>query len=334
MKFNNTRVTISGDIHLNLRSTDLVMKLWESERFLALFHLLASNDSKIIILNGDIFDKAKVTYEEVGLFFEGIGILNEANKDVYIVEGNHEVIDSSTTTFDFLPHSGFKRLKADQLKFPGVDLWVVGHPYINYIEKDLLPISFDTKNILISHYRSDIGYASSEVDNELVSDRFDDAVLSDIHYRLSPAHNIQYTSSPYGIHYTPDKDYGYCTIDIKDGDYEIEFIKLTLPSKVKLTTTKEELSDTVASLDPSNKYNLEIAGTSCTASLSSISKGEGPITKFSFSDIEVDAGELLVDTLKDSSDSSISDIIMVALDDVELSDEELENAKKLLKELL
>lgn len=334
MQYKEGKVSVVGDIHLSLRSGLAGQNDWERDRFIELFNHVALNDSAIVVLNGDIFDKAKVTYEEVGLFFEGIQILNDADKDVYVTDGNHEELSKDKTTFDYLPHSGFIRVKTGAISFEGVDLWLVGHPYISYIEKDLLPISYDRKNVLLSHYRSDIGYAPSEIDNELVSDRFNDAVLSDIHYRLTPAHNIQYTSSPYGIHFTPDKDYGYCTIDIKNGDYKIDFIKLNLPSKVKLTVKQSDLKETLKTLDIANKYNIEITGVSSSESLVDLADNQDVITKFKFSDLEDDIMEVVTDDLREAGNVSVSDIIMVALDDVELTIEELDKAKKFLKEVL
>ena len=331
---NPTKLSICGDIHLNLRSLAVGHQDWERERFLALFQILANNDSKTILLNGDIFDKAKPTFQEIGVFYEGIDILVTANKEVLVSDGNHEELSATSTTFDFLPHAGFRRIKADYLAFASTYIWIVGHPHISHISKDLLPIMYDKKNILISHYRSDIGYAEEEVDNGMVSGRFDDAVLSDIHYRLSPAHNIQYTSSPYGIHFTPDKDYGYCTITMDDNGYEIDFVKLDLPSKVKITTPSKDLEDTLTQLDKANRYNIEVTGSSTTEHLTEIAK-HGSITKFNFSEQDMsDSFEEITDDIKAAGDNSISEIIMVALDDVELSPEELAKAKVILQETL
>ena len=331
LKHKNCKVSISGDLHLNLRAVGVGAADWERDRFIALFEELAGNDSDIIILNGDIFDKAKPTFLEIGLFYEVLNLLNK--KTVYVIDGNHEELSATQTVFDYLPEAGFNRIKVGSLDFDKVSLWLVGHPHISNIEKDLLPITFDKKNILISHYRSDIGYADAEIDNELVSNRFDDTILSDIHYRLFPAHNIQYTSSPYGIHYTPDKDYGYCVIDITNAGYEIEFIKLALPSKVKLTTTLENLEDTLTQLDKANKYNLEISGASTTENLAHIGKYPS-VNTFSFSEEVQEDYQDIANDLKTSSDDSISDIIMLALEDVELNTDELTRAKKILAEVL
>ncbi len=327
------KISVSGDIHLNLRSNSLEATDWERDRFIELFTILADNDSDVVVLSGDIFDKSKPTFKEIGLFYEGIDLLKEANKQVYVIDGNHEVISDTQTTFDYLPEAGFTRLKANVLTFGGVYLWLVGHPHISNITKDLLPIMYDKKNILISHYRSDIGYAKEEVDNELVSRRFDDAILSDIHYRLSPADNIQYTSSPYGIHFTPDKDYGYCTITISSKDYEIDFIKLNLASKVKITTTTANLKETLKQLDSCNMYNLEVSGVSSTEHLTEIAK-YSCVSKFTFSELSTECFEEVTDELKAAGDTSVSDIIMVALDDVELSEAELIRAEKILQEVL
>lgn len=332
LNFNLSKITVSGDIHLNMRSNISENNAWERERFLLLFTEFAGNDSNIIILNGDIFDKAKPTFLEIGVFYEGIQKLKD--KTVYIVEGNHEELSTKSTTFDFLPEAGFSRIKADCLSFPHVYLWLVGHPYISNIEKDLLPIMYDKKNILISHYRSDIGYAKEEVDNSIVSSRFDDAVLSDIHYRLFPADNIQYTSSPYGIHFTPDKDYGYCTIDATKPNYKIDFIKLDLPCKVKLTVKADTLKDTVKQLDKANRYNLEVLGEATTDNLSQISD-RSEVSKFTFSGLGGEESvKDITDDMKVLANSTLEDIIMQSIADVDFTEKQFSRAKTILSEVL
>ncbi len=330
--YEEVNVTISGDIHLNLRSNDSEVILFEYDRFLKLFKEFSENDSDIIILNGDIFDKAKPSFKEIGLFYEGLELLK--NKTVFVVEGNHEELSKTQTTFDYLPEVNFRRIKADVLTFNSTYLWLVGHPHIDNIKKDLLPIMYDKKNILISHYRSDIGYADAEVDNEMVSNRFDDAILSDIHYRLSPADNIQYTSSPYGIHFTPDKDYGYCTVSISKKGYNIEFKKLLLPSKAKVTTTTEDLKETLKQLEKSFLYNIEVSGKSSSEHLDELNKYSN-VVKFSFSEQEgQEEFEDITDELKASSEASVIDIIITALDDGVLEEDEMERARKVLSEVL
>jgi len=325
-------ISVCGDIHLNLRTASDYD--WEVARYLSLMEVLANDDSGVVVLSGDIFDKAHATLQEIAVFYEGLSLLVDANKEVIIIDGNHEELDSETTTFDLLPRKGFTRIKVSYLTFAGVEVWFVGHPHISSITSDVIMPSTDKKSILISHYRSDIGVAAEEVDNYLVSLKFDDTILSDIHYRLTPADNIRYTSSPYGIHYTPEKDYGYCQIIINDGDYEIVDVNLKLPSKVKIQCTEQELPTVLDSLDAQNKYKLAITGENTTESLQLL-KEHGEVTKFSFEG-GVDSSQVddIADELLITMQNSVSDVIVVALADLELTEEELDRAKKILQEEL
>jgi len=328
----NAVLSIVGDIHLNLRTKEY--EEWERDRFLQLFHTLAADDSDIVILNGDTFDKALATLQEIGVFYEGINILTTAGKEVYITDGNHEELDKDTTTFSLLPHDGYTHIKADYLESNSTYIWLVGHPYIQSITDDYFPIMTDKKNILVSHYRSDIGVADEEIDNNLVSDRFDDTILSDIHYKLVPADNIRYTSSPYGIHFTPAKTYGYCMVRLNPEGYEVEDITLNLPSKEKVICKDDTLKDTLAALDEANVYKIEIIGDSNSEALLAIQDASN-VSKFSFTettkstDVDDVADELLIEM-----QNSVEDIIIVALADLELTDDEVERAKKIIQEEL
>ena len=326
-----TKIAICGDIHLNLRNPKLFD--WERDRFIAVFKTLAASDADTVVLSGDIVDRPKVTLDEISTFYEGINLLNYAGKNVYVIAGNHEVLDKETTTFSHLPEKGYTYLHEPKLlTIEGVDLHLVGHNKIHEIEN--LQISKKKCSILISHYRSDIGVASEEVDNDYVSKTFSDTILSDIHYRLEPRYNIQYTSSPYGIHYTPKKAYGYITLTINKGDYFTDFVELHLPSKIKLSVNLEDFEDTLDLLDDNNYYNLDIKGEATNSMLNAI-KEHTCIDKFSFQLTEVDEEIVnIADTILEESKNSIAEIIAFTLEDMGLTEKQLNKTNKLLLELL
>lgn len=328
----HTKMSIGGDFHLNLRDSSL--EDWERDRFLSIFDEFANNDSTLIVLNGDIFDKAKPTLQEIGVFYEGLDILAKSGKDVLLIEGNHEELGGTNTTYDHLPHTNFTRIKVDYLETSNFYIWMVGHPYISSITDGTLPIMHDKDNLLISHYRSDIGVAKEEIDNSIVSDMFVDTILSDVHYRLHPTDNIQYTSSPYNIHYTPQHDTGYITIEFKDDSYSILFHKLSLPSKYKVATKLEKLEDTLKQLVPIHRYNLEVVGTSSSEALQLISDYPN-VVKFSFTERD-DAAMLddLTDKLEEMSNTSLEEMIMTSLETFELTEKERELARTFITEEL
>lgn len=325
-------LSIVGDIHLNLR--DKRLEGWERNRFIQLFKTLAEDDSNIVVLNGDIFDKAIVTLFEVAVFFEGIKLLTDAGKEVYVIDGNHEEIDDKRTTFDLLPHEGFTRFKADCIEFDSLYLWLVGHPHIATLDSPNFPIAKDKPNILLSHYRSDIGVAHEEVNNGVVSGRFTESILSDIHYKLEPAENIRYTSSPYGVTYTKDKFYGYTKLYINKKDFEIKDVQLHLPSKVKISVRAGDIVETFGTLDDDNMYKVEIVGQSSSEILQKIQEHSN-ITSFYFTENHDD--EMIADItdeLRVELHNSLQEIILVALDDLELTQEERDRAAKVLQEEL
>ena len=322
----NSIVSVSGDIHINLRDVDT--KLWEVGRVLQLFTTLANDSSNIVILSGDIFDKANATLEEIGLFYEGLELLQD--KRVYIIEGNHEELSEYETTFKFLPSGKYTLVQSDYLVHPTSYIWLVGHPHIHPLVKDNFPIMKDKKNILISHYRSDIGFAKEEISNEIISDKFTNTILSDIHYRLYPAENIRYTSSPYGIHFSPKKEYGYTQIYFSKNGFEIKDITLDLPSKIKVTTSSDKLEDTLKSLSDKHLYKLEITGEVSSLMLGMLAEAPN-VYKFSFEELE-DTVEDIAEELLVSMGNSVEDLLVVALGDLSLSEEELNRAKAIIKE--
>lgn|GEM_PF-5186157 len=263
-KSTDIKIVIVGDIHLQLRGN---YKAWEEGRFLQLFRTIAlESKPDVVILNGDIFDRAKITYDELALFYKAIAILTtEFDTEVYVVDGNHEEFSATTTIFDKIPECGFTRVKYGILEInSNYSLCLVGHPFLSEVFN--LAKMVETKHkFLISHYRSKIKFADEEVDNERVSQTYDHTFLSDIHYPFFPKPNICYTSSPYSIHFTTNQtERGYIELIIGEDDYSFSFKKLDLPSKVKLqlsvTMPEEEIREVIKSLNPKNLYVVEFVG--------------------------------------------------------------------------
>ena len=127
----NSIISVVGDIHINLRNTTEAH--WESMRFLELCKILAEDDSTIVVFDGDTFDKAAPTLQEIALFYEGLGIIKSKNKSIYILDGNHEELSDTLTTFDLLPKVDFYHIKLDFLETDSTYLWLVGHPNIQNI---------------------------------------------------------------------------------------------------------------------------------------------------------------------------------------------------------
>jgi hypothetical protein len=261
-----TKIVVSGDIHINLRGDyefekNRVMLLGQEILEQGLEFLEGTPKGNfLVILSGDIFDKAKPSFEEIGLFYEFLAVFSEI-ADVFVIAGNHEELGKNTV-FDFIPEHGYKYIKYSEIQFN--DDWsffLIGHPYIDMI-CGTLPLN--TKNVLVSHYRSDIGVAPSEVDNDCVSERFDLTFLSDIHYQYRPYENIIYTSSPYSIHYTSDfeEKYGFIVINISGNELKFFNRILTFPSKILLEFEGETLENIYEickiAINPDNIYKVVV----------------------------------------------------------------------------
>ncbi len=321
------KIAVVGDIHLSLRGKD---NQWELDRFESLFDILAAEDVNRVLINGDIFDKSVPTLMEIAAFYDAVNKIKTSGKECFVIDGNHEELSSKKTTFDFLPHTNFTHLKLFSEIISGVEVWYVGHPYIQALNNG--SVTPQKPSILFSHYRSDIGFAKEEVSNSKVSSMFSHSVLSDIHYRLSPAENIEYTSSPYGIHFSPEKEYGYVVVDINDGDYSIEFKQLHLPSKIKLQVEAKDLETAVQLLDDTNKYNIEVLGEE-NSDFIKLLKNKECVEKFSFISEEEDIEDIKDDIIL-STVNSVTGIIEISLEDLELTDEEKNAAKRLLREVI
>lgn len=313
-----TNIIISGDIHINLRK----FPEFERKRVLMLAEefktLEADEDEELLfILNGDIFDKAKPTYEEIALFYEFIDVISHNGKrSVYVLSGNHEELGKEKTIFDYLPQHNFIYLKVGIFTFfeGSVSLFAVGHPFLDVIENKTLPLG-DHTNVLVSHYRSNIGFAGEEINNKEVSETFDLTVLSDIHMAWCPYDNICYTSSPYAIHFDDySTQYGYMHLYVwKRGVTETRQI-LFLPSKYKIKVSEEDFPYVLEEIadNEDNLYKLICKFPEDSSKLEQISSLPN-IVHYEFvpDEEEDETAEYteIIDSLKEGKDSDLAQII-------------------------
>jgi len=345
MKFNtDADIFICGDIHINLRKYVEFEKNRVRELGRALQAAIRSSENyPMVILSGDIFDRAKPTYEEVALFYELLGYLEDAGK-VFVIAGNHEELGGSKTIFDYLPNYKFTYVKDGTITFNNVHLYLLGHPFIDQLENPAFPY-FEENNILISHYRSDIGVAPSEVDNDLVSEKFDLVILSDIHYDFQPYENIVYTSSPYSINFSEKGPiYGFIKLKIHGDTFEYERVGLDLPSKyiIREDSTYIETEDFFRFIinDPKSLYRVKIPYTKLpntkfytqlsgmeNVSIVLAEEGTEDEAEMNYSDI--------VDSIQEKTNETLVDVIDRALKSgSDLPEEVLKEGKEFLKSLV
>ncbi len=242
-------ILVVGDIHLKLRKhAD-----FERRRFNLLIDTLAKSPQEIIIINGDLFDSARPTLEEIGAVQRALRILNNYNKVVYIISGNHENVTKDKTTYDIMRFDVVYVDKPMTFYENGKVVRLCSHKDIGKLHLG------EPCDILISHYRSKMeGLYDEEVDTSFTKD-YDLVILSDIHSRYHPSDNVYYTSSPYPTHYIRDsrEEYGYMVVNVDDKTFK--YITLNLPKKIRLDIKYEDLPE--VKINPEHLYKLHVSGT-------------------------------------------------------------------------
>ena len=249
-----TDFIITADQHINLRDNTN----FEKARHIQFFELLAKENAKNYVLSGDIFERAKPTLEELELFYKCVSIL--PNK-VWVTDGNHEGIDRILSTFSFLPEVGYSYV-ADGVIYSDKfhDIYLVGHRNIKYIVEKVHTLK-NKNNILLTHIRCTTGLFKEEIKLRPIADIFDHIIMGDIHYKHSPFPNMHYTTQPFNDKYTPEVDNGYYKITLEGKLYKEEYIRVSLPNKIKLSVKSINYKALLATLDKGNIYKIFVTGT-------------------------------------------------------------------------
>jgi len=242
------KIALLGDVHL---SQSKLNKEFEANRFMLLCESISTKEYDVVIFTGDLFDKARPSLEEVSLLTEG---LNKIKARKIVLDGNHEAVTKTSSTYDYIDIKGLEYKAFDRLELEGVSLFLLGYKRLkDYL---LAPKS----DILLTHFRSDFGIIKEEVDTLAISKKATKVFLGDIHQRYSPLGNVHYTGSPYGVHFSKEQPtHGYIELVVSDGSYTYEYVDLDLPTKVIL----EVLPKDVHKIDTKgNLLRVRVKGTS------------------------------------------------------------------------
>jgi len=342
-------VIITGDIHINLKKytefeRDRLHKLKTS-----LMGEVDSSRKNILILNGDILDRSKPTYEEISEFYSFVTELSKYYDEIFVISGNHEETTKEKTLYDYIPEFGFKYIKVGNINVGNVTLWLVGHPYLDMIDK-LQPKN--KINLLISHYRSDIGVADEEVSNSYVSETFDYTILSDIHEKMSPKENIEYTSSPYTINFrgTDLSPFigGYTKVLVDDNSYDVFSKVVSLPNKFKIVIDFEKLEHLSLNslkylkeyIDKTHLYKVEVINFPVSRDKESYSEvilsefsNITSIRFFAPEESYSDAVEDIIDEITERSDEGLFNVINNLLEKDGIPKDIINTYSETLKEL-
>lgn len=246
-----TRLALIGDVHL----TQSKNKEFEANRFLLLCKTINTKEYDMVIFMGDLFDRARPTLEEIAIVRQGIALIDST---CVVLDGNHEAVNKTESTYDYIDIPRLAYLPFNMLQLEGLNVFLMGYKHINNY------VMVPKCDILLSHFRSNMGIIKEEVPTEEIAKRANLVTfLGDIHQEYSPLSNVHYTSSPYGIHFSKEQHtHGYIELSINEGTYEYKREALKLPTKVILDMTPLEIRDNILKLDTKNLYRIRVQGTS------------------------------------------------------------------------
>jgi hypothetical protein len=247
-----TRIAIVGDGHIRLpKNKDSVEYIEDVKRYEMLRKSLVNGNYQCVVFVGDLFDKARPSLEEIQFVTEFVKDL----PNVILIDGNHEAVTKHTSTYDYVSIPNTSYMPLDRLLIEGVTIQTFGYKHLadyKYINK---------ADILLSHFRCNLGFIKEEVPVAEIAKRFKDVILGDIHQTYNPLPNVHYTSSPYALHYKKTQDvHGYIELLIDKDEYKIKRVKLDLPTKYKVELSPSELIKLV-STDVVDRYIVEVEGT-------------------------------------------------------------------------
>lgn len=250
------KVAIVGDVHLTLRK----YKEFEENRFKLLIDELIATEPRFILFAGDLLDHARPSLEEQELLYYAINKITRSGIKVQIIDGNHEALSETTSTYDMIMKHNKVYNKNSSLFLlgtkpnPNLGIRAIGWTTVKHVEHT------KTNEILISHLRSNHGLLKEEYNIKHLSECYSQVFLGDLHFRYSPYENVHYTSSPYSTKFTDSKlsDYGF--IMLETDDYTWKYIDLNLPCKVKRSCNAKDINKTIRGLDK-HLIKLEVKGT-------------------------------------------------------------------------
>ena len=240
------KIVVTGDIHINTNR----FREFELKRLSYLQKNINKQKPDLVILNGDILDKAKPTLQDLQLFYK---FTSGIKSTIFLIAGNHEELSIRETCYDFIPEVNYTYITTGKLEYKDWKLLFVSHNHLNDIKK----LKGD---ILFTHYRSAVNiHTTDEYNNKLVSEKFKITFLSDIHQKMNPYMNILYTSSPNSLKFNKEVDtYGFYVITLND-DINYDYQILNKYSKQRLIVSATNIEDVKAVLNKHNSWLFKLS---------------------------------------------------------------------------
>lgn len=215
----NPKAVVISDIHFSLPNLELASTALE-------LAITRSNELKVpLVIAGDLNDTKAIIRAEVANRL--IKLLGEAKQDVFILVGNHDLINEKgiDNSLNFL--GSYAHIMSFPIQYRG--MWFI--PYQSSAEKlkQLLP-SITKGSILIMHQgflgaaMGDYVQDKSSIDPELFKDY---TVISGHYHRHQTIGTVTYIGSPYTITFgeANDGDKGFLILN-EDGTFERIIIPL------------------------------------------------------------------------------------------------------------
>lgn len=243
------KVGLFADVHYHLRK----YREFEDNRFGLLCDWIQKQNYDVVFFVGDLLDKARPTLDEQGRLGNH---LSKITARKIVIDGNHEAKDKNTSTYDYITIPDLEYMSKGIIDIFGVSVTVMGWTKLKHSN------SIPRGDLLLSHFRSDLGFIKEEVDVKSIAAKFNNVVVGDIHSRHQPFDNVKYISSPYAVkfHKNDSADYGCMDMLIEEGSYTLEYVDLDLPTKIAFDCEPTDVESIVKKY-PDDLIRLSVTGT-------------------------------------------------------------------------
>lgn len=271
---------------------------------------MSEQPHKKIFILGDTFDTNKPTLDEISLFYEGMALLKD--KEVILIDGNHESISDDVTVFDKIPQVGYRYIKNDIIKIEGIRIYLLSWSKLSRLSRMVDSGLTSLPKALFTHVRCTIPpHIKEEVPLKKVSEAFNMVVAGDIHITgHKPFDNFHYTGQPYSTHY---KSKGLQSV------LEVTFDKRGVTAEPIYTNFPNKIMYKVHASEVSKLNNVDLFKLKVTGSISELA--ELPDSNNIIYEKTVSAFDMTkVDDLMVTGKIDIKSDILTMLTDMEVSD--------------
>jgi len=232
------KILFTADLHIKLGQKN-VPRDWQKDRFNTFFKefCVLAEDADLVIIGGDIFDKAP-NLEELQLYFQ---LVTGLGTRTIIYDGNHEATRKGHTFFETLKPVT-EALNPNVEILLGAQQISIGKEVIDFLPyTDIYKLKTDAfpelnSTLLCTHVRADIPpHVTAEVDLTLFK-RWTTVLAGDLHSYSNSQRNILYPGSPLTTSFHR-KEVKTGVILFDTTDHSHSWIELKLPQLIRKTVS-------------------------------------------------------------------------------------------------